>query len=86
MINGYGYSYTTTGGETIIVQNRIKDVSQKTSCSGGFSYRNGLCSNYIMTECKKCEKHWFNGIGLEMCDNDWNCPKKKEMTQSEDFK
>lgn len=24
-------------------------------------------------ECKGCKKHWYNGIGLEMCDNDWNC-------------
>ena len=36
-------------------------------------------------ECEKCEKHWFNGIGLEMCDNDWDCHEKKEMTPSEDL-
>lgn len=24
-------------------------------------------------KCETCEKHWFNGIGIEMCDKDWNC-------------
>ena len=36
-------------------------------------------------ECEKCEKHWFNGIGLEMCDKDWDCLEKKEMAPSKDL-
>lgn len=30
-------------------------------------------------ECKECKKHWFNGTGMEMCDNDWNCLEHEEL-------
>lgn len=35
-------------------------------------------------ECKECKNHWFNGIGIEMCDKDWNCLEHEELHLTRD--